>query len=216
MPTEDFLLRVIALQLDRDDPLDGLLEQALHHVVRPGRIELLGELLGDGAAAARVLLHQDAALQDGAEQGLGVDARVVGEAHVLRGDEGMDEVGRQFVVAHVDAVLLTIRIGAQGLPVGGQDFGGKLVVGILQVLHRRHVANPSLRDGIEHDHAGQHAEDEEYPQGNYDFLYHGSDDAYFIGPGKDTNLFWNTPHASEKSGPGMDARPRGGDANRSY
>ena len=127
---------------------------------------------GDGAAATGVLLHQDAPLQDGAEEGLGVDAGVVGKAHVFRGDEGVDEVGRQLVVAHVDTVLLAVRVGAQRLAVGGQDLGGKLIVGILQVLHRGHVAYPALGDGVEDADARQDAHGEEYPKGDYDFLYH--------------------------------------------
>ena len=169
---QDLFLRVVALQLDGDDPLDGFLEETLQRVLRAGRIELLGQLLGDGTAAAGILLHQDAALHNSTEQGLGVDARMLGKAHVFRGDEGVDDVGRQVLITHVDAVFLAVRIGAQRLSVGRKDLCGKLVVRVLQVFDGRHVAYPAFRDGGEHQHACQQHDGQQYPEDYDDFLYH--------------------------------------------
>ena len=169
---QDLFLRVVAFQFDGDDPLDGFLEETLQRVLRAGRIELLGQLLGDGTAAAGVLLEEEAALHHGTEQGLDVDARMLGKAYVFRGDEGVDDVGRQVLITHVDAVFLAVRIGAQRLSVGRKDLCGKLVVRVLQVFDGRHVAYPAFRDGGEHQHACQQHDGQQYPEGYDDFLYH--------------------------------------------
>ena len=169
---EDFLFGVVVFQLYGNHPFDGLLEQTLHHVARTGRIELLGELLGDGASATGILLHQDAALHHGTEQGDGVDARMLDKAHVLRGYQRIDDVGRQVVVAHEHAVLLAVRVGAQHLPVLREDLGGELVVRVFQILHGRHVAYLPGSNRVEYHNAHKYSQRYKSPQYNDDFLYH--------------------------------------------
>ena len=115
---DDFLLGVVALELDGDDPLDGLLEQSLGRAACCLGVELLGELLGDGRSAARAFLSEQSALDDGASEGYEVDARVVVEAHVLGGYQCFDEMGRDLGVGHADAVLAVEVPCAYDLAVG--------------------------------------------------------------------------------------------------
>ena len=82
---------------------DGLLELALEALVR-GEEEDLGELLGDRASA----LHDAApavVLDDGAADADGIDAPVVVEASVLRGDDGVLERPRHLAERDEDAAL---------------------------------------------------------------------------------------------------------------
>ena len=79
--------------------------------------ELLGQLLCDGAAAASALVSHQPTLYDGAPQGIEVDAGVLKETGILRGNEGVDERRWQLVVVHHDAVLAAQTIGAQQLAV---------------------------------------------------------------------------------------------------
>ena len=50
------VLRIVALQFDSNHPLDGFLQQTLHHTVRGLRIKLFSQLLGDGRSTAGTLL----------------------------------------------------------------------------------------------------------------------------------------------------------------
>ena len=59
---DDFLLGVVALQFERNHPLDGLLQRSFKDVGRLGRVELLGKLLRDGTATTGTRLTQDDAL----------------------------------------------------------------------------------------------------------------------------------------------------------
>ena len=102
---DDFLLGEVALQLDGNYPLDGFLQEALHGALGLFREQLLGQLLGDGTAAAGTRLTHQAALHDGTPQGLEVYARMFVETFVLCGHQGTHQVGRQLVVVHDDAVL---------------------------------------------------------------------------------------------------------------
>ena len=114
---KNFLFGIIAFQLHGYNPLDGLLEQTFHYVVGAWRIKLLGKLLADCTAAARILLHQNTTLHHGTEQRDGINPRMFGKAYVFRCNQRIDNMGRQIIVSHKHAVLLAIRISSQNFPV---------------------------------------------------------------------------------------------------
>ena len=138
---DDFLLGVIAFNLERNHPFDGFLQGTFPE--RRGRagIELLDELLGDGASAARTLLPQDDSLHGHAHEGPEVDARMVEEALVLGGHQGLHQMRGQVVIPHKDAVGLAVAPCAQQLAVGRYDLAGVFVHRILQLLQVGHIAN---------------------------------------------------------------------------
>ena len=136
---DDFLLRVVPLQLDGNHPLDGLLHGAFVDVVGLGAIELLGQLLRDGAAAAGLLLAHDHALHHSTKHGAEVDAAVLVEAFVLGGHKGLHEVGGEVFVAYVDAVGTAVAPRAQQDSVGGIDLACILIYRVLQLLQVGHV-----------------------------------------------------------------------------
>ena len=149
---ENLLLGVVVLQLDGHDPLTELGEDgATAGVGLAHLVEVLGQLLGDGGAAAGGAMASDDSLEEHAEETACVDAGVAVETGVLGGDEGIDEVGGKLVVGDVGAVLEAYV--AQHLAVVADDLGGLQAVGILDVLELRHVANPS---------DGQEEEEEEH------------------------------------------------------
>ncbi len=147
---EDFLFCIVTFQLYGNHPFDRLLKQTLHHIVGAGRIKLFGKLLGDGTATAGVLLHQDTTLHHGTRQSVGINARMLGKAYVFRSNQGIDDIGRQLIVAHKHTIFLTIGISTQYFSIIGKDFCGKFVIRILQILHRRHIAYPALGYGKEY------------------------------------------------------------------
>ena len=148
------------------------MEQTLHNVIGARRIELLGKLLADGAAAAGILLHQDSPLHHGAEQRDGVNTRMFGETYVFRRDQRIDDMGGQIVISHKNAVLLTIRISTQNFSVFREDFRCKFIIGIFQVFHRRHIANPTFCYREENNNACQCYQCYENPKDFYDSFYH--------------------------------------------
>ena len=68
------------------------MKQALEGVARHFfREELFGKLLRERAAATGAFLQQDAAFHQRAEKRFGIDARMLGEAHVFGSDQRMDD-----------------------------------------------------------------------------------------------------------------------------
>ena len=65
------------------------------------RIERLGELLGDGAAAALAGVVQHQGLHSHTPETLEVDAGVPVEAHVLGGHRSVHQVGTELFIARV-------------------------------------------------------------------------------------------------------------------
>ena len=53
---QNLVLRIVTFQLDSNHPLDGFLQQTLHHTVRGLRIKLFSQLLGYGRSTAGTLL----------------------------------------------------------------------------------------------------------------------------------------------------------------
>ena len=84
---QDFLLGIVSLQLHGDDPLYRFLQQSLQGARCLFGIELLGKLLGDGRSTSGIGLSQDTTLHDGTPQCTEVDARMLVESFILRGNE---------------------------------------------------------------------------------------------------------------------------------
>ena len=108
------------------------------------REEVLGQLLGDGASAAAAAMTADEGLEEDAEKAAGVDAGVFIEAHILGGDKGVDEVGRELVVGYVGTVLDADE--TKDFAIGGDDLGGLIALRIFQLLERGHEAEPAQRE----------------------------------------------------------------------
>ena len=132
----DLVLGVVPLDLDGGDPL---LELDAHHLELvadlAARIESLGELLGDGTAAALAGVPHQQRLEEHAGETLHVDARMLVEAGVLRGHGRLDQVRGELVIADVGTVLY--MEGGEDLSVLGDDLGGQFVVRVLQLFERR-------------------------------------------------------------------------------
>ena len=117
---EYFLLGIMSFKFHGDDPLDGFLHESLHGGLGLFGVELLGELLGDGTAAACLLVAEHAALHHGTHKGAGVDAGVLKETDILGGHEGIEELRGNAVVADEHAVFVA-RPGAHEAAVGTDD-----------------------------------------------------------------------------------------------
>ena len=114
---EDLLLGVELLDLARQVELLELAAEADLAVEE----EVAGQLLGDRAAALGPLAAQDLEHvgPDGPEDAAHVDAAVVEEVRVLRGDDGVDQGLGDLVVGDLDASLLGELLDR--LAVGGVD-----------------------------------------------------------------------------------------------
>ena len=84
---QDFLLGIVSLQLDGDDPLYRFLQQSLQGTRCLFGIELLGKLLGDGRSTSGIGLSQESTLHDGTTERTEVDARMLIESFILRGNQ---------------------------------------------------------------------------------------------------------------------------------
>ena len=126
---QNLILGVFAFQLGGDDPLLEFDEHQLDLVhLLAAREQVLGQLLGDGAAAALVVEGEHAARH--AKQGTHVHARMLVETGVLRGNQGVLQRLRQVTVLAVGAVFQIV--GAQQLAVLRNDLGGQVCGRILQ------------------------------------------------------------------------------------
>ena len=155
----DFLLRIVVLQFHGDHPLLEFREHRPEEAVVLAGEEVLGQLLGDGGAAARRAVSSKHGLEEHAEKRTGVDAGMFVESHILRGNEGVDKVRRELLIGDVRAVLETNV--AQHLAIVAQHFGGLQATGILQLLERGHETYPSQRkeeeeEDDERPHTGEH------------------------------------------------------------
>ena len=149
----DLLLGVVALDLDGGDPL---LELDAHHLELVGdlaaRVERLGELLGDGAAAALARIAHQERLEEHAPQALDVDAGMLVETGVFRGHGGLDEVRGKLFVADVGAVLDMER--GENFSVLGDDLRGEFVVGVLEFLEGGNLREDAHQQD-EQEHKGE-------------------------------------------------------------
>ena len=168
----NLVLGVVALQLDSYHPLDRFLQHALHDAVGRTRIQLLGQLLRDGRAAASRLLSQQSSLDDSTSEGYEVNARVVVEAHVLGSHQRLYQRGCQLGVVYQYAVLTIVVPRTHDFSVSGIYLCGKSVDGVLQVLDGRHVAYPAPLYSHESKRCRQHDQQQQCPQNTYYNLSH--------------------------------------------
>ena len=161
----DLLLGIVVFEFEGRDPLFqlrrhelGLADDGAAVAGRVAREEVLGQLLGDGRAAAlRGVLHQQR-LHGHARQRGDVDARMAAEADVLGRDKRRDDRrhlvsvepdaerrirGKEVRVLHVGAVLH--EEGADDLAVLGIDLRGEVAAGVLQLLERGHAPEDAER-----------------------------------------------------------------------
>ena len=144
-------------------------------------VEVLCQLLGNGTAAALLLLAHQYGLEAGARRSLEVDARVVEEAYILRSHQRRHDrrqgmavdveyervvLGKKLVVREVRAVLYEIR--AEHLAVGRVELRGKIGLRILQLLERGHGAEHLELGQREQQHGHEYAQRRERPHRNDD------------------------------------------------
>ena len=158
----NLLLGEITLQLDGYHPLYRLLHEAFEGAARLLRVELLGQLLGDGTAASGIRLSHDAALHDGTPQRHEVNAGMFVEPFILRSHQCLHHVGVYLVESHADAVLLVHVPCAYHLAVSTIHLRGVSVYGVLQLFHVRHIAYPPIP--YKHKHQGTKTCAEQYQE----------------------------------------------------
>ena len=132
----DLLLRVLALQAYGDDPLAEFLEKAFHDIgaaLATFREQQLCQLLRDGRTTAGSPLSHDSGLHHRPRQSPEINTAVVMVALVLGGDQRVDDVVPQFIVAHHHPVFVVIA--AQHAAVGRQDPASLVVLGVFQFLY---------------------------------------------------------------------------------
>ena len=137
----DLVLGVVALQLDGGDPFLELVLDKLE-VLGSGKAggslvageEGLGQLLGDGAAAALAGIAHHDGLHGHAGKGTEVDAGMLAEAGVLGGDRRVDERFRQLVEGYIRAVFYMVCI--ENFAVAADQLGGQIRLWILQFFKR--------------------------------------------------------------------------------
>ncbi len=143
---QNLFFGVEAFEFDSNHPFDGFLHGAREQTVRRGSVELFCELLRDSGAAAGIFLAHGQGLHNGAEDSLDVDARVVVEACVFCGDESVDHGRRYLVEVGVDTVAGIAEVAAHLLAVARIDYGGELILWILQLFDRGHVTDFAVVD----------------------------------------------------------------------
>ena len=149
------------LQLGGRDPFLELTQHELGCAeVFATREEVLGQLLCDGRTTTFLVARQHAVCHT--EQGLRVDARVLGEALILDADEGFRHVMRELGITHVAAVFHII--GTQNLAVGRVDLGSQVGPGVFQFLEGGHGAKDTRGDADEEENDKQHQRPEDDPQ----------------------------------------------------
>ena len=148
---DDFLFGIVALQTDGNDPLNGLLEESLGQTFDAGGVQLFGQLLRDGTTATTATLAHQSAFHNGPEESTDIDSAVIREAHVLRGYERLNQIGGQILIAGIKSVVLAVGKAPETLSVGRNELRSIAIYRIFELLHSRHIANPSLRDGKEDD-----------------------------------------------------------------
>ena len=129
-----------------DNPLNGLLQGSLKDVARLGRVQLLGQLLGDGAAAASAFLAHEHTLDHGTEKGLHVDTRMTHETGILGGNQRFGQILGQLVKIHIHAVSLRPVVTPHFLATGSIDGRCELVGGVFQLVDGRHVTYHTVID----------------------------------------------------------------------
>ena len=169
---DDFLLRIETLQLQGDNPFDRLLQKAFLRCGCFLGVELLGQLLCDGATAARAFLLQYATFHNSSHQCPKVDAVMLVETDILCGNKCLHQSRGQFIEVGEDTVGTAVAPGTQLLAIGREDLRSKLVDGILQLLDVGHIAYSTCEDAVEYDTDDDYAQYVTRPKEDEQFLSH--------------------------------------------
>ena len=153
---DNLILRIIAFQLDSDNPFYRLLKHTLHGSFGMLRIQLLSQLLGNGRATTRTLLSHDTAFDDGTCQSIEVDTWMLIETDVLSSHQCLYQCRWQFGIIHQHAVLTIVVPRTQQFSIGWIYLRGITVDRILQILDGWHITNPSLINRIKCSGSTQH------------------------------------------------------------
>ena len=113
----DLVFGVVFLQLYGNHPFNGFLQRTFSDTCRLSRVELFGQLLGDGRTAASIFLSEYATFYDGTCERLEVYARVLVESDVLSSDESLDERWCELVIVNTHTVLFVVVPCAHEFPV---------------------------------------------------------------------------------------------------
>ena len=157
---DDLVFGVVAFQLDGRDPL---LELDAHHLGGTdelvaaqlfARVEGLGQLLGDGGAAALAGAVQQQRLEAHAAQAAEVDARMFVEPGVFRCHHGVYQRLRE--VGELDERAVLYMIGIEYFTVFGDEQGGQVALGIFELLERGNLGEQRhAQQGDKEDHNGR-------------------------------------------------------------
>ncbi len=129
-------------------------------------IQRLRQLLGDGGTAALAGVTGEERLEQDAEKARDVDPGMPVETGVFRGDGRLHQVQGQFVIAHERTVF--DMVGCEDLAFLGDDLGGELAVGILQLFDGRDLGE-GPNDPQQHEHQGDRGEEKD-PEPTDDLL----------------------------------------------
>ena len=143
-----FVLGVVALQLDCRDPLFELVLYEFE-VFRPGdagssfvtREQRLGELLGDGTAAALAGIAHHDGLDGHAGKRAEIYAGMLVESGIFGGDRRIHEGFRQFLEGYVRTVFNVVCI--EHLPVTADKLCSEIGLRVLQLFKRRNLCKSS-------------------------------------------------------------------------
>ena len=98
----DFVLCVVTLQLNSNNPLYRLLKYTLQSRMCPLSIKLLSQLLSDSRTATSTFLTKDPTLNNSTSQGVKVNTRMLIETHILSGHQGINQCRRELGIIDKD------------------------------------------------------------------------------------------------------------------
>ena len=168
---EHFLLGVMPFEFYGYHPLNGFLQKALHRTFSRTGVELLGQLLRDGAAAACLFLPQHAAFYHSTHQCPCVDAGMLVETYILGGHKSVEHAGGNAVVGYKYTVFVT-RPRSQQTAVGRDDLRCVSADGALQLTYGRHITYPPTLYAPHTSHNGQQEHEVGSPHEDQEFLSH--------------------------------------------
>ena len=143
---DDFLFTVETFELDGYHPFYGFLHSTAEHAGTRWGVELFGELLGDGGAAAGAFVAKQHGFEYGTAYGFGIDAGMAFETDIFGCDKGVDYVWRDFVEIGIHAVACATEVSPHLFAVGGEYDGSELVLRVFKFFDRRHVSYDSIID----------------------------------------------------------------------
>ena len=123
-------------------------------------IEGLGQLLGDGGAAALGGIPRKEGAEKHAAQGLEIHTGMLVEAFVLRSHGGLDQRGCQFLIGDESPVFY--MISSKDFPFFRDDLGGQLGVRIFQFFDGGDICESPYE--AKQQHHKEHRGDEQNPE----------------------------------------------------